>query len=143
MIERLHRLAEHLDEHLDQPTKAPPAHFKTPPYVICNPEVTRTKLASESTGMGEQHLRFLVLATDGLWDELSSKEVAALVWGHRNGHRENVPKKAINIRSPSETQPSRYNTGHSSPNWFFKDDNIATHLIRNALGSTTDNPDRL
>jgi hypothetical protein len=57
----------------NMPMRPPPAHFKTPPYVTALPVVTHRKMSllpvsgSESTA---KRKRFLVLATDGLWDEL-------------------------------------------------------------------------
>jgi pyruvate dehydrogenase phosphatase len=138
------RLASHFDGFIDPPFKAPPPDLKTPPYVTCNPEITYRKLTLESpTSPKAAPYRFLILATDGLWDELSSKEVVALVSGHLNGLRGSVTKGSITINSLGETQPSRYNGGPSKPNWIFKDENIAAHLIRNAFASTSENSDQL
>ncbi len=56
-----------------KPLRQPPTAFRTPPYVVARPVVTHRKMSlpaasgSEST---EKTKRFLVLATDGLWDEL-------------------------------------------------------------------------
>ncbi|KAI8613549.1 phosphatase 2C-like domain-containing protein, partial [Chytriomyces sp. MP71] len=44
---------------------------KTPPYLTATPEITEHRLTP--------HDRFLVLATDGLYDQLSSVETAAVV----------------------------------------------------------------
>jgi len=123
--------------------RPPPSELRSPPYVTCNPEVTHTKLTADGSAHMPASFRFLVLATDGLWDELSSKEVAALVSGHLSGARGEVPKKSIAVRSEQETQPSRYNEGPSKSNWLFKDENIAANLIRNAFGSTKENSDQL
>lgn len=52
--------------------RPPPSLFKTPPYVIARPVVTHRKLSFSEDGSepSEKSLRFLVLATDGLWDQL-------------------------------------------------------------------------
>lgn len=54
-----------------KPMRNPPSLFKTPPYVTARPVVTHRKmsLSSDSTP-SKPTKRFLVLATDGLWDEL-------------------------------------------------------------------------
>jgi pyruvate dehydrogenase phosphatase len=114
--------------------------------VTCKPEVTYRKLdldSSDEEQLGKPIFRFLVLATDGLWDELSSKEVVALVSGHLDGIRGSIPKSTLEVKSNGETQPSRYNKKLSKPDWTFKDENIGTHLIRNAFGSTREDPNQL
>ncbi len=50
--------------------REPPSPFKTPPYVTASPVVTHRKLTFDSSAP-EGALRFVVLATDGLWDELT------------------------------------------------------------------------
>lgn len=54
-----------------------PMHYNTPPYLTCRPDVTYRKLTKND--------RFLVLATDGLWDMLSPMQVVRLVGEHMNG----------------------------------------------------------
>jgi len=142
--------------------------LKTPPYVVADPVVTHRKLSflpldpanlSSPTSPSnanepqanqnvESTLKFLVLATDGLWDQLSSKDVVALVGGHFSGVRgAAVPKSAVPVR---ETEGVTGVEGKSSlqrlqsdtegkeerqeGKWAFVDEHIGTHLIRNALG---------
>lgn len=59
--------------------RPPPRALQTPPYVTARPEVEwrRLPVARE----GEKQLKFIVMATDGLWDMLSNEEVGALVAG--------------------------------------------------------------
>jgi pyruvate dehydrogenase phosphatase len=55
------------------PMRPPPPNFKTPPYVTARPAVTHRKmslLATDNQKSTTNDKRFLVLATDGLWDEL-------------------------------------------------------------------------
>ena len=57
----------------DRPLRDPPSLFKTPPYVTARPVVTHRKMslpASDGSPSSQKTIRFLVLATDGLWDEL-------------------------------------------------------------------------
>ncbi|KAF9429920.1 hypothetical protein BGZ94_008959 [Podila epigama] len=51
--------------------RQPYRNFFTPPYVTAKPVVKHHKLGPED--------RFLVMATDGLWDQLTSEEVIQLV----------------------------------------------------------------
>ncbi|TBU33131.1 protein serine/threonine phosphatase 2C [Dichomitus squalens] len=129
--------------------RPPPQLFKTPPYVTATPVVTHRPLSFlplplQGTPAPKSALRFVVLATDGLWDELSNEEVVALVGGHLSGVRGTVPKSALpglvrtstgaagvdgkdkagRGRQPAEKQGA----------WAFEDDNLSAHLIRNALG---------
>jgi len=53
-----------------KPMRAPPPLLKTPPYVIARPVVTHQKM-SLGTDTTPDKTRFLVLATDGLWDQLT------------------------------------------------------------------------
>lgn len=55
------------------PMRQPPPLLKSPPYVIARPVVTHRKMSLPATDGPEplgKRQRFLVLATDGLWDEL-------------------------------------------------------------------------
>lgn len=123
---------------------APPT-LKTPPYVIAKPVVTHRPLSflplpSPDAPKLKSALRFLVLATDGLWDELSNEEVVALVGGYFAGLRGTIPKSEL----PNLVRTSTGAQGVEGKNksrkekqkgaWAFEDDNLSTHLIRNALG---------
>ncbi|KAH9927233.1 protein serine/threonine phosphatase 2C [Fomitopsis serialis] len=114
--------------------RAVPSMLKTPPYVTARPEVTHRKLslppyANPST-KPKSMMRFL----------LSSEEVVALVGGHLAGLKGSVPKaqlpEMVRTTSGSPTvngksfEPRRSTEGK----WAFVDDNVCTHLIRNALG---------
>jgi len=88
----------------------------TPPYVTAKPEVTYHKL---NPGYDE----FLILATDGLYDELSNEQIVALVGDHI-------------ISPPIDNDNSHIfrKKKDSDSIFIFEDSNVATHLIRNALG---------
>src|ERR1700761_9621677 len=84
-----------------------PAGLKTPPYVIATPVITHQKLSLPNPDSLEakpsSSLKFLVLATDGLWDELSSEEVVALVGGHFAGLKGTIPKSSLQTLVPTST----------------------------------------
>ena len=129
-----------------QPMRQAPPNLKTPPYVTAQPVITHRKLSlppSQGESSEKSSLRFLVLATDGLWDELSSEEVVALVGGHLGGLSGSVTKKELSDLVPTRTSEeartvdgkdrnSRKNSTEGQ--WAFVDENISTHLIRNAFG---------
>jgi len=121
-----------------------PGPLKSPPYVTAKPEVTHATLAIPalspvSASSEKSTLRFLVLATDGLWDQLSSEDVVALVGGHLSGLKGSIPKSDLPNLVPTSTGTAAVE-GKSKRRelaegaWAFVDDNPGTHLIRNALG---------
>lgn len=118
--------------------------FKTPPYVTATPVVTHRKLSLPNPGSSEpkpsSSLKFLVLATDGLWDELSSEEVVALVGGYFAGLKGTISKSSLPALVPtvagSPTVRGKAITKAKAQqgSWAFQDDNVSAHLIRNAFG---------
>lgn len=139
--------------------RKPPPGLKTPPYVTAQPVITHRKLTLPSLtsssnspapslegdkAQSKSTLRFIVLATDGLWDELSSAEVVALVGGHLAGLKGPVPKSELDTLVPTklsedptaqtiEGKDRRRNHG-TEGTWAFVDTNVSQHLIRNAFG---------
>ncbi|THV08299.1 protein serine/threonine phosphatase 2C [Dendrothele bispora CBS 962.96] len=117
------------------PLRKAPLTLKTPPYVTAKPVVTHRKLDFENPAS----LRFMVIATDGLWDELSSEEVVSLVGGHLAGLKGTISKDQLPSLVPTSTanagldgKPHIQKKGSGS--WAFVDENVSSHLIRNALG---------
>lgn len=105
--------------------KVVPPNYKTPPYLISEPEVIQHKLTPKD--------KFLVLASDGLFDMLTPEKVVKLVAGHIDG-------KQILIDPQMDTNMSLKDVNRYLVERKTKlanrsiDDNAATHLIRNALG---------
>ncbi|NXU48668.1 PDP2 phosphatase, partial [Turnix velox] len=103
-----------------------PPNYHTPPYLTAEPEVTYHKLRSKD--------KFLVIASDGLWDLLSNEKVVQLVAGHLT--ELNMPKPRLAFEEPvnlgymHSLLLQRKNRGIAS-----LDQNVATHLIRHAIGS--------
>ncbi|TFK68201.1 protein serine/threonine phosphatase 2C [Pluteus cervinus] len=125
----------------NKPMRPPPSLFKTPPYVTARPVVTHRKLFFKPT-TDEKALRFLVLATDGLWDQLTSEEVVSLVGGHLAGLKGSIPKSTLpdliptTSGTPTVDGKEKNSTKGSveDGSWAFKDENLSVHLIRNAFG---------
>ncbi|KAG5728468.1 Phosphatase 2C like protein [Termitomyces sp. T112] len=124
-----------------RPLRPPPTLFKTPPYVIARPVVTHRKFDfptdTETDAPGAP--RFLVLATDGLWDELSSEDVVSLVGGHLAGLKGTIPKSDLPTLVPTSAgylgiDGKTKRKEDASGSWAFADDNVSAHLIRNAFG---------
>ena len=126
-------------------------HLKTPPYVTAEPVVTTTKINPDK---GD----FLVMATDGLWEMLTNEEVVGLVgkwiesqaaeqsksqfgsvWSKIFGSSQTLPVEAGQGEGTSgQKTPIRVRQWGISPDekerFLVRDKNVATHLIRNALG---------
>ncbi|EEB94610.1 hypothetical protein MPER_06547, partial [Moniliophthora perniciosa FA553] len=117
------------------PMRKAPITLKTPPYVTARPVVTHRKLSFEDPSS----IRFVVIATDGLWDELRSEEVVGLVGGHLAGLKGSIPKRDLPSLVPTTTANAGIDgkmnkKADDSGTWAFVDDNVSSHLIRNALG---------
>ena len=112
--------------------------------VVTHRPLSFLPLPPQGTPAPKSALRFVVLATDGLWDELSNEEVVALVGGHLAGVRGTVPKSALPGLVRTSTGAAgvdgkdKAGRGKQSADkqgaWAFEDDNLSAHLIRNALG---------
>lgn len=132
---------EDLPEHLKIYFRAQPKNFLTPPYVTAKPEITTTNISKNS--------KFMVLGSDGLFELLSNEEIAGLVicWMEKNipnsiniNHKEGQLPKVKDISTHPENQrpPFRYKhelKASDRSQYILKDDNVSTHLIRNALSA--------
>lgn len=145
------RLNQAFMEGSGESMRSAPPLLQTPPYVTARPVVTHRQLSLADPVNPEPKpksaLRFVVLATDGLWDELSSEDVVALVGGHLAGLTGIIPKAdlpdLIPIASEHATVQGKNKRKQESAEgaWAFLDDNVSTHLIRNAFGGADE--DRL
>lgn len=104
-----------------------PHNYRTPPYLDAEPEIIHYRLTPRD--------RFLVLATDGLWDSdgMSVEKVVSLVGHHTDGCQ-----VLANYRPPSDVCLGVINeTLRKRKSFLAKramDENVTTHLIRHALG---------
>ncbi|KAL3418047.1 protein phosphatase 2c [Phlyctema vagabunda] len=133
--------------------RTPSQLLRTPPYVTAEPVVTTTKIEPEK---GD----FVVMATDGLWEMLTNEEVVGLVgqWiekqsAEANGNtgsswikmfssqQKGLPveqSSKLSTKSDGQKTPIRQQQwgvkGGEDARFVVEDKNVATHLVRNALG---------
>ncbi|KAL1116968.1 hypothetical protein AAG570_004296 [Ranatra chinensis] len=103
-------------------------HYYTPPYLTARPDITYHRLTPRD--------KFMVIASDGLWDLVSPLQVVRLVGEHMFGKVTlsplRLPRKNMKLHEISTLLKQR----HEGLNKVPIDRNAATHLIRNALGGT-------
>ena len=133
--------------------KTPPPLLKTPPYVTAEPIVTTTKV---DPGQGD----FVVLATDGLWEMLTNEEVVGLVgqWLENQSSDSgssatswaksffSSQSKKLPVEKPvmaateggegqrAPLRQTQWDVKTTDERFVVEDKNVATHLVRNALG---------
>lgn len=129
-----------------------PNGLLTPPYVTAEPVVEWRRLSSTSP----KELKFIIMATDGLWDMMSNEEAVSLIAAHLTGFRgtvgaselqrscfESAKKGASEVGTTAnaeaeeeqKSKPRMHPLNKRAESVFaFEDDNLATHLTRNALG---------
>lgn len=63
------------------PPPRPDGMIRTPPYLTAEPEITEAKIRSSG-----EHPDFLIMASDGLWDHMSSEDAVTCVqmWLEKN-----------------------------------------------------------
>ncbi|XP_053127377.1 pyruvate dehydrogenase [acetyl-transferring]-phosphatase 2, mitochondrial [Hemicordylus capensis] len=103
-----------------------PPNYHTPPYLTAEPEVTYHKIRRQD--------RFLVLASDGLWDMLSNEEVVRLVAEHQL--EATVQKTQLTFKKPANLgYMQNLLLQRKARHVHSYDHNVATHLIRHAIGN--------
>ncbi|VVC86189.1 unnamed protein product [Leptidea sinapis] len=109
-------------------SRAIPANYYTPPYLTAKPDIYYHRLTAKD--------KFLIIASDGLWDTMSAVEAVRLVGEHMKGkvffNPLKLPQKNIQLGDVNELLLHRKESLKSKP----KDRNAATHLIRHAIGGT-------
>lgn len=105
-----------------------PPSYLTPPYLTAKPDVISHALTTKD--------KFLILATDGLWDLLTPLQAVRLVGEHMRGRTVltpfSLPKENMTLEEINQALIVRRNNLSMKP----IDSNASTHLIRNALGAT-------
>ncbi|KAH0428616.1 protein phosphatase 2c [Colletotrichum camelliae] len=109
---------------------------KTAPYMTAAPVVTTTKVQTNFDTPD-----FVILASDGLWDHISSKDAVECVsqWLAAKKPGKEMPQDKL---TATPGQKSELDLTYGWPNWYAKPenfvvedlDNAAVHLIKNALG---------
>lgn len=108
--------------------QALPQYYFTPPYLTCQPEIAYHRLNPSD--------KFLILATDGLWEFLTPSQVVGIVGEHLankkfleplrlSGQNMTLGDIALQLAQRKANQRNRP-----------LDQNSATHLLRVALGGT-------
>ena len=114
--------------------RSPVPDIKTPPYITAEPEVTSIEV---------QPGDFLIMATDGIWESLTSEEAVGLVglWKEAEqagyGKREPIGGYAphvLPVWMAERDDTVRYRQWGVEKRFVRSDANAATHLLRNALG---------
>jgi pyruvate dehydrogenase phosphatase len=102
--------------------------YHTPPYLTAKPELTYHRLTPRD--------KFLIVASDGLWDIVTPQQAVRLVGEHMRGKMVlnpfKLPKHNVNLRELNKLLLQRKECFNMKP----IDRNAATHLLRNALGGT-------
>lgn len=132
-----------------------PPYYLTPPYLTAKPEVSKISLSSKTEAtIGD---RFIVIATDGLWEQYgSSRCLIKQLFRHHyrlnlsfssSDANKSVPKKLNSYQSYQHEEVSKKIVQHAQSNKTgcddeqskededFLDINSSTHLIRVALGT--------
>jgi Serine/threonine protein phosphatase len=120
-----------------------PNHLQSPPYVTAEPVITTTKINPENND-------FLVMASDGLYEMLTNEEIVGLVvkwmekekmikpqktfWNYFGSTENKLPEVADVTNDKSSKKPIR-KTRPSNGAFLLDDNNVSTHLIRNALSN--------
>lgn len=103
-------------------------NYDTPPYLTAKPEVIHHHLTPRD--------KFMVIASDGLWEQLQPHKVVRLVGQHTSGKQTldllRLPRPRMRLGDVYDILLMRQKGMEQKPT----DANAATHLIRNALGRT-------
>lgn len=136
-----------------------PSELKSPPYVTAKPEVTTTKVKPEngdflvmaSDGLFEMLSNQEIVSLVAQWMEQNhpeyiskelptpSKRNSGLLSkffggsGDETQQRSTTTVEDMSTNKESQKQPLRRRAGYT-PKFVVEDENVATHLIRNALG---------
>lgn len=139
------------------PAPRPNSMIKTPPYLTAEPDIMETKISSS-----KDHPDFLIMASDGLWDQMSSEDAVTCIqmWldknkpadvlqgeqKHSDSWRDLLGSKPAPREAPSRSTASDLADNdtyvaedglkwRTSPKHFVNEDNNAgIHLVKNALG---------
>lgn len=102
-----------------------PPHYLTPPYLSAEPEVTQHLISDRD--------KFIVLATDGLWELMHRQTVVQLVAQQLTGlqyQRPLIPGAGMTLGGLQRLLVERRDRVQA----VLEDQNAATHLLRHALG---------
>lgn len=119
------------------PALRPTFKVQTPPYITAEPVVTSTIIHSNTPS-------FLILASDGLWDNLTDQQAVNLVgtWLEKSHSPptgpSNDPKPTYAPLDFSHISQGLVDSKFSQARTTTQDSNVAVHLLRNSLGGNHD-----
>lgn len=125
MLGRLYEARPDVLSALSEAVQTPPPHYLTPPYLSARPEVSRHHIRTSD--------KFLVLATDGLWELMHRQTVVQLVGEQLSGLQQQRPITSgagITLGGMQRLLLDRKGRVLSMK----EDQNAATHLLRHTLG---------
>ncbi|KAF2502961.1 protein serine/threonine phosphatase 2C [Lophium mytilinum] len=128
---------------LDFWSPAPRKGAVTPPYMTAEPVVTETQVVRGERG------DFVILASDGLWDHISSEDavecVAQYVEARKSGKFKSLASSEAKADDsydvvggkPFTLTDDKFVEWQATPEHFVvEDNNAATHLVKNAFGGS-------
>ncbi|KAL1612809.1 hypothetical protein SLS60_001038 [Paraconiothyrium brasiliense] len=131
---------------------APRPQSKTPPYLTAEPEITETDIVRADPKDKSARSDFMIMASDGLWDHISSEHAVECVerWleakerGNGKVSQDPTIQQPIFNRSFNVDEGVEYDaesgqqvSWKAEPQYFaIEDDNAAVCLARNAMGGT-------
>ncbi|RXG73175.1 [Pyruvate dehydrogenase [acetyl-transferring]]-phosphatase 1, mitochondrial [Armadillidium vulgare] len=107
----------------------------TPPYLTAKPEVSYHRLKPQE--------KFMILASDGLWESMNALDIVNLVGEYMSGRQTlqpvRLPRRNVSLGEVSRLLKKRQDGLRLKPS----DTNASTHLIRHCIGGTDEGVDHL
>ncbi|XP_074528246.1 pyruvate dehydrogenase [acetyl-transferring]-phosphatase 1, mitochondrial-like [Halichoeres trimaculatus] len=125
MLNRVYETRPDVMSVVNEGVRTSPQNYLTPPYLSAEPEVTRHHIRPSD--------KFLVLATDGLWELMHRQTVVQLVGELLTGLQQQgpiIPSSGMTLGSLQRLLLERKGRVLSVQ----EDQNASTHLLRHALG---------
>lgn len=100
MLSRVYETRPDVLSVVSEAVRTPPPHYLTPPYLSAQPEVTQHRIRPAD--------KFLVLATDGLWELMHRQTVVQLVGEQLTGERTEIylKSKHLVLKRTSGSKPN-------------------------------------
>ncbi|KAF1939024.1 protein serine/threonine phosphatase 2C [Clathrospora elynae] len=133
---------------------APRPGSKTPPYLTAEPEITETRITRVDAGEKGGKSDFIIMASDGLWDRISSAHAVECVerWLEAKERGNGSVKQDPQLLANPPVFPTTFTLDQgvtvdpengqavdwkATPEYFaIEDENAAVCLARNAMGGT-------
>ncbi|KXJ94288.1 phosphatase 2C-like domain-containing protein [Microdochium bolleyi] len=116
------------------PSGARYADYKDGPYLTAEPVITTTEISTSQPS-------FVIVASDGLWDKMTSQQAVDLVgrWIKWQAEGASKPLKPANAsRFPPPMLGAQHDCLYDEKTATVQDNNAAVHLMRNGIGGAHD-----